>query len=50
MSDKDIKRILIERKKQARKAQRREEVIETAGGFIGWLGLFATCFMLSVMF
>jgi len=41
MSDNEIRQILIERKRQQRKAQRRAEIKEIAEGIIGWTMLFA---------
>lgn len=49
MSDNEIRKILIERKRQERKAQRRAEILETAGDMLGWASLFGICFMLSVI-
>ena len=41
MSDNEIRQILIERKRQQRKAQRRADIKEIAEGIIGWTMLFA---------
>ena len=49
MSDNEIRQILLERKRQRRKEERRAEILEMAEGFIGWASLFAICFMLSVI-
>ncbi len=49
MSDNEIRQILAERKRQARKAERRAEIIEAVEGFIGWSSLFIIGFMLSVI-
>lgn len=49
MSDNEIRRILIERKRQEAKKKRREDALEIAGDIVAWLGLFAICFMLSVI-
>lgn len=45
MSDNDIRQILIERK---RKARRKAFTREAAEGLIGWGSLFAMIFMLSI--
>lgn len=37
MSDEEIRRILIERKRQARKAERREEIKELVGDALAWI-------------
>ena len=47
MSDNEIRQILIERKRQDRKMQRRAEILETAGDVLGWASLFGICFLLS---
>ena len=49
MSDNEIRQILLERKRQRRKEERRAEILEMAEDFIGWASLFAICFMLSVI-
>ena len=49
MSDEQIRQILIERKRKARKAEKRAEVLEAVGMIIAWAGLFWICFMLSVI-
>lgn len=47
MSDNEIRQILLERKRQRRKEERRAEILEMAEGLIGWASLFGICFMLS---
>lgn len=37
MSDNEIRQILIERKRQEAKKQKRKEIIEIAGDMIGWI-------------
>ena len=49
MSDEEIRQILAERKRQARKEERRAEILELVGGFLGWASLFWIGFMLSVI-
>ncbi len=49
MSDNEIRQILIEKKRQKRKTEKRAEIIEMVGGFIGWSSLFFLAFMLSVI-
>ena len=49
MSDNEIRQILIERKRQDRKMQRRAEILEITGDILGWASLFAMAFMLAGM-
>lgn len=49
MSDNEIRRVLIERKRQERKEERKAEILDVVEGFIGWASLFGICFMLSVI-
>ena len=49
MSDNEIRKILIERKKQERKIEKRAELIGIAGDLIGWASLFGACFMLAAI-
>ena len=49
MSDNEIRKILIERKKQERKIEKRTELIGIAGDLIGWASLFGVCFMLAAI-
>lgn len=49
MSDEQIRQILIERKREERKMERRAEIIEAVEGFVAWGGLFFLGFMLSVI-
>ena len=49
MSDEQIRQILIERKKQERKAERREEIMEVVTSFLGWGSLLVIGFALSVI-
>ena len=49
MSDEQIRQILIEKKRKARKAENRAAVLEAVGTIIAWAGLFWICFMLSVI-
>lgn len=49
MTDNDIRRILVERKREARKQERRQELYEGIGSALGFAGLFVICFMLSVI-
>jgi len=37
MSDEEIRQILIERKRQARKTERREEIKEFVGDALAWI-------------
>ena len=37
MSDNEIRRILVERKREARRMQRRENAKETAEGILAWV-------------
>lgn len=41
MTDNEIRQILIERKRQERKAERRAEIKEMVEGIVGWTLLFA---------
>lgn len=52
MSDNEIRKILAERKREARKMQRREDIKETVGGIIAWacwLGLGYMMFLGAYM-
>ena len=49
MSDNESRKILIERKKQERKMEKRTELIGIVGDLIGWASLFGICFMLAVI-
>ena len=49
MSDNEIRKILVERKRQERRMQKRETIIEVVGGILGWGGIFFIGFMLSVI-
>lgn len=49
MTDNEIRQILIERKRQAREAERRAEIREMIEDIVGWASLFGICFMLSVI-
>lgn len=49
MSDEQIREILIERKKEARRRANRAAILEAVGGLLGWSSLIAICFMLSVI-
>ena len=49
MSDNEIKQILIERKRQQRKLERREELRGYVEGFIGMGGIVLLILMLSVI-
>lgn len=49
MSDNEIREILVQRKRKARRAARREEIRDCIEGFIGFGGLMFICFMLSVI-
>ena len=49
MSDEQIRQILIERKRQERKAERRAEILDAVGSIFAWGGMFWICFMLSVI-
>lgn len=50
MSDNEIRKILAERKREERRMQKREIIIEVVEGIVGWVGIFTIGFMLSVMF
>ena len=49
MSDNEIRQILIERKRKARKAENRAAILEAVGMIIAWTGLLWICFMLTVI-
>ncbi len=49
MSDNEIRQILAERKREERRMQRREAIIEMVGGIAAWGGLFFIGFMLAVI-
>lgn len=49
MSDEQIRKILIERKRQERRKQNREAILEIVEGVVGWSSLFFIGFMLSVI-
>ena len=49
MSDNEIRQILVERKRQERRMQKREAIIEVAGGILGWSSIFFIGFMLAVI-
>ena len=49
MSDNEIRHILTERKRAAREAARKEELLDCIAGFTGFGGLLFICFMLSVI-
>lgn len=49
MSDNEIRRILVEKKRKERQMQRRAEIIEAAQDVAAWGSLFMLCFMLSVI-
>ena len=49
MSDEQIREILIERKKEARRRANRAAILEAVGGLLGWSSLIVICFMLSVI-
>lgn len=49
MSDNEIRKILAERKRQERRIQKRETIIEVVGGILGWSGIFFIGFMLAVI-
>lgn len=49
MSDNEIREILVEKKRQERRMQRRETAIETVEGIIAWGGLFFIGFMIAVI-
>ena len=49
MSDEQIREILIQRKKEARKRANRAAIIEVVGDLLGWSSLIVICFMLSVI-
>ncbi len=49
MSDEQIREILIQRKKEARRRANRAAVLEVVGDLLGWSSLIVICFMLSVI-
>lgn len=49
MSDNEVRKILIERKRQDEKMKRRADALEIAGDIVAWVGLLAICFMLLVI-
>ena len=49
MSDEQIRQILIERKRQKRRLERREEIRAYIEGCIACAGLLWICFMLTVI-
>ena len=49
MTDNEIRQILIERKKAARREERREELHDYIEAFAGFGSLLIICFMLSVI-
>lgn len=49
MSDNEIRQILVERKRQERRIQRREAIVEVVGGILGWSSIFFIGFMLAVI-
>lgn len=49
MSDEQIREILIQRKKKARRRANRAAVLEAVGDLLGWSSLIVICFMLSVI-
>lgn len=49
MSDDQIRQILLERKREARRQQRRAKLIEAIEGIVCWAGLIWIGFMLSVV-
>lgn len=49
MSDEQIRQILIERKRQERKEERRAEILDTVGCIFAWASIFWIGFMLSVI-
>lgn len=49
MSDNEIRQILIERKRQEIRKQNRAALKEAAEAVLGWICLFAICFMLSAI-
>lgn len=49
MSDNEVRKILIERKRQDEKMKRRKAAVELAGDVVGWGSLIVICFMLLVI-
>ena len=49
MSDNEIRRILVEKKRKERQMQRSAQIIEAAQDVAAWGGLFVICFMLAVI-
>ena len=49
MSDNEIRQILVERKRQARRAENRTAILEAVGTMIAWAGLLWICFMLTAI-
>jgi len=49
MSDNEIRQILIEKKREQRRVERRAAIIDGIEAFIAWAGLFWIGFMLSVI-
>jgi hypothetical protein len=47
MSDNEIRKILAERKREARRKERREETVEIIESFFAWGGLLTIAFMMS---
>lgn len=49
MSDEQIRQILAEKKREARRKANRAAVFEVVGDLLGWSSLIGICFMLSVI-
>ena len=49
MSDEMIRELLVERRKQARQQQRREQLVELVQDTVAWVSLFGIVFMLAVV-
>lgn len=49
MSDNEIRKVLVERKKHERMMKRREVILEAACDLAAWSSLIAISFMLSVI-
>lgn len=49
MTDNEIRKILAERKRQARKQEQRANIREAIEDIVGWISLFGICFLLSVI-
>lgn len=45
LSDNEIRQILIERKREERRMQRREDIKETVEGILAWASLFGLGYM-----